>query len=125
MSRARRVLLIEDDAEIRGFVRLALQDEGYEVIEAEHGAAALALLARPDQSQPALILLDLRMPVMDGLAFAEAYRRLPGPHAPIVAITATRDSAGSAAAVQAAAILAKPFSLDELFAVVEHFVPHQ
>ena len=123
------MLVVEDDDEIRTFVTMALSDEGYHVMVAANGAVALDLLCHqaPDGATPLpphLILLDLRMPVMDGWAFARAYRSLPPPHAPIVAVTATRDTADSAAQVQADGMLAKPFDLDDLLATVAHFTQH-
>jgi CheY-like chemotaxis protein len=123
MTGRARVLVVEDDDEIRGFVTMALAEEGYDIQEASHGAAALALLTGPDAVQPHLILLDLRMPVMDGWAFAAAYRQLQlaGDHAAIVAVTATRDVSDSAAQVQADAVLAKPFDLDALLDVVARY----
>jgi CheY-like chemotaxis protein len=114
-------LVVEDEDEIRALVSMALGDEGYEVLAAANGAAALERLAQPGTAPPDLILLDLRMPVMDGWAFAEAYRRLPGPHAPMVAVTASRDVAASAAQIQADGFLSKPFELDDLLATVARF----
>src|SRR5919199_497806 len=87
MGETKRVLVVEDDESIRECVQVVLEDEGYDVIEASDGAAALALL---DTVWPDVILLDMLMPGMDGWAFAVAYRQRPGPHAPIVVITAAR-----------------------------------
>lgn len=117
---SRRILLVDDDESIRQFVALALSDAGHEVVTAENGRDALALAAR---SRPDLIVLDLRMPVMDGWAFAQEYRATPRPHAPIVVLTAARDAAQSAAEVQAEACLAKPFALADLLAVVAGLLP--
>ena len=109
------ILLIEDDPGIRGVVRMTLEDEGYAVVEATDGAAALELARRHG---PSLILLDMRMPGLNGWQFAESYRALPGAHAPIVVLTAGQDAAGRAAEVGADDYLDKPFELDELVAVV-------
>ncbi len=117
MSEAQHVLVVDDDESIRDFVHTALVDDGYEVTEAPDGAAALALVAlrRPD-----VILLDMLMPVMDGWAFARAYRQTAGPHAPIIVVSAARDTATRAADINAAGILAKPFRLEALFDCVRH-----
>jgi two-component system, chemotaxis family, chemotaxis protein CheY len=113
------VLVVDDDESIRQFIRLALTMEGYEVLTAADGQAALdAVTARP----PRLILLDMRMPVMDGWGFARAYRQRPGPHAAIVVLTAARDAAASAAAVEADDFLPKPFELKELLRLVARLV---
>jgi CheY-like chemotaxis protein len=116
------ILVVDDDPVILSLVAGTLEDEGYKTVTAPHGAAALELLARRREAgepPPASILLDMRMPIMDGWAFAEAYRRTSGPHAPIVVVTAAHDAADRAAEIDADAVLAKPFDLDELVAVVE------
>jgi len=116
VSRPRpRVLLVEDDESIQQFVEMALSDEGYQVACAGDGADALAAIER---HHPALILLDLRMPGMDGWCFAHAYRQAPGPKAPVVLLTAARDPAGQALALRADGFLAKPFELAELLDLV-------
>ena len=118
MSDQAVVLVVDDDNAIREVVSMALAAEGYEVVAAPHGAAALDLLG---QSRPNVILLDMRMPVMDGWEFARAYRQLPGPRAPMIAFTAVRDVAERAAEIGADAFLGKPFELNELFGLVERY----
>jgi CheY-like chemotaxis protein len=118
VSDAPKVLVIDDDEGIRDFVSLALTDEGYEVEGAANGAAGLAAV---EESRPALILLDTRMPVMDGIEFARVYRTRPRPHAPIVLLTAAADAASLAEEITPDAVLAKPFDLDELLALVQHY----
>jgi CheY-like chemotaxis protein len=115
----RRVLVVDDDASIRQFLRVALTDRGYDVVSAEHGQEALDAI---QQSPPDLILLDMRMPVMDGWAFAAAYRERPEPRAPVVVLTAARDAAQYAAEIEAAAFLAKPFDLRSLLRVIAELV---
>ena len=118
-SRPIRALVVDDDHDIAEMVRLALTDEGYDVVLAANGSAAL------DASRHApfdIILLDMRMPVMDGWSFAEEYRNRPGPRVPVIVVTAARDAAARAAEIDADGYLAKPFSLDELFAMIERHV---
>lgn len=111
----RRVLVVDDDAGIRQLIQMALEGSGYDVATAEDGREALrAVKSHP----PRVILLDMRMPVMDGWAFTRAYRQLPGPHAPIVVLTAARDAGEYAGEVEADAFLAKPFALRELLHLV-------
>jgi two-component system chemotaxis response regulator CheY len=110
------ILVVDDDEVIVGFVAMALKDEGYEVLKAANGAAALALTR---VHQPGMILLDMKMPVMDGWAFARAYSEQPKSSAPIVVMTAAADAAQRAADVGAAAFLPKPFELDALLELVE------
>ena len=106
------ILIIDDDDTIRACVADLLRWEGYEVQSATNGADALALLAEPGGAAPDLILLDVNMPIMDGRAFARDYRRRPGPHAPIVVMTAAPDAAERAAELEAQAVLSKPFDVD-------------
>jgi CheY-like chemotaxis protein len=118
MIEPRRVLVVDDDESIRDLVEMALSSEGHQVMTAPHGAAALEAIAI---SPPDVILLDMKMPVMDGWAFTRAYREVPGPHAPIIVVTAAQDAASRAADVAADGHLPKPFDLDELYRVVEEF----
>ncbi|HOG48286.1 MAG TPA: response regulator [Anaerolineae bacterium] len=113
-----RILIVDDDESILDFVCEAVADEGHEALTATDGAIALDLTRT---QPPDLILLDMRMPIVDGWAFAEAYQARPGPHAPLVVMTAARDAADIANDIHAAGYLAKPFALDDLLAVVERF----
>ena len=115
----RQILVVDDDESIRSFVELVLDGEGYEVITADNGAVALDIAST---QQPDLILLDMRMPVMDGWAFARAYRGRPGPHSPIVVITAAPDAGQRAAEIKADGFLGKPFDLDELLETVDRYL---
>ena len=112
------VLVVEDQDDIREFVALVLQSEGYCVATAGNGAVALEEVGRKPVQ---VVLLDMRMPVMDGWAFADAYRRQPGPHAPIVVLTAAQDAEARAAQINADDFLGKPFELDDLISVVARY----
>jgi two-component system chemotaxis response regulator CheY len=116
MTVAVQILIVDDDQEIREMVEYALAEEGYAVITAQHGAAALEVL---EQHCPSLILLDMRMPVMDGWTFARTYRQRPEPHVPIVVMTAAIDAAQWSREVSAAAVIPKPFELNRLFDTVK------
>ncbi len=118
-TQKKQILVVDDDDSIRTFVSMALADEGYTVVTAAHGAAALKSI---DQEPPALILLDMRMPIMDGWAFAQAYQQTPAPHAPIITLTAARDAAVFAGQINANSYLAKPFTLDDLLNLVSQFM---
>ena len=81
-----RVLVVDDERATRRTLRRALEAEGCEVVEAEHGEAALRRLAA---AVPDLVLLDLMMPVMDGFAFLDAVRaRDEWRGIPVVVVTA-------------------------------------
>jgi CheY-like chemotaxis protein len=114
----RPILVVDDDPAIRELIEQALGDEGYAVLTAEHGAAALQIVA---STTPAVILLDMRMPVMDGWTFARQYRAAYQPAAPIVVCTAARDAGERAAQIGADGTLPKPFKLDDLLDTVERF----
>jgi urea transport system substrate-binding protein len=113
-----RVLVVEDEAEIRDFVAMVLDSEGYWVTTAHNGAVALDQLGREPFD---LILLDMRMPVMDGWSFARAYRQSRGPKAPIVVLTAAQDAAERAEQISADGYLGKPFELDDLLELVARY----
>jgi CheY-like chemotaxis protein len=120
---SRLILVVDDDEALRRLLFGALADEGYAVMEASDGAVALA---RVHEAAPGLILLDMRMPVMDGWEFARRYRALPGPHAPIVCVTAAANGAAvevRGAQIGAVASLSKPFDLDDLLTLVGRYVP--
>lgn len=120
------ILVIDDDESIRTLLRLVLTDEGYEVVTAVDGGAALDELRRPGCGTPSLILLDLNMPCVDGRAFLRAYRDLAGPHAPVILLTGTGDVGGAGDMGDGVGVvvseLPKPFDLDELLAVVGQHV---
>ena len=117
VPRAARILVVEDDDNIRDLVDLVLSSAGYEVLTASDGAAALQVVG---SVSPDLVLLDMRMPVMDGWEFARQYRARPEPHAPIVVLTAARDAAQRAAEIHANGYLGKPFEVAELLTLVSH-----
>jgi DNA-binding response OmpR family regulator len=111
------ILVVDDDPAIRAFVQLALEDSGYEVIVAVDGLDALEATRN---CRLGLILLDMRMPGMNGWEFAEAYRRERSSHAPILIMTAGRDATPSE--IGAVGWLGKPFDLDQLITNVrQHF----
>lgn len=114
-----RVLVVDDDDHIRGLVSCALELEGYEVVAAEDGEAALEQISR---LPPDLILLDVMMPGMDGRRFSQAYRARPGRHAPIIVLTAVADAATCATEIGAASYLRKPFEIDAMLTSVDRLV---
>jgi DNA-binding response OmpR family regulator len=106
-----RVLIIEDDLDIRQVVAYVLSDEGYDVDEAADGQAGLELIER---RRPDVILLDMKMPGMDGWEFARLYRERHGHDAPIIVITAATDAEQRGVDVAADSFVAKPFDLTVL-----------
>ncbi len=113
-SRDRTVLIVEDSDDARYFMRLALEQLDYIVVEAENGAAALEVAER---ERPDIILMDLSLPIMDGLAATEKIRssdQLKG--IPIVAVTAHQETDFRAGAKAAGfdAYVTKPIDIDFL-----------
>jgi len=115
-----RVLVVVDDPTIRSLVGMAPEEVGYEVVQAASGSAALTALG-PGTLHPDVILLDMRMPGMDGWEFASRYRAQAGPKAPIVVMTAAQDAAHRAAQIAADTFLSKPFDLGALYDCVARF----
>lgn len=109
------VLLIDDDESIRRFITEALTDEGYEVSATGQGETGLKLL---DSHQFDLVLLDMRMPFMDGRNFLRAYAIRPPPRPRIVALTASRESLDDTWPYRVDGFLAKPFELDDMLNLV-------
>jgi CheY-like chemotaxis protein len=110
-----RVLVVDDDEEIRTMVSELLAGEGYQTRTVADGAQALLESAR---WQPQVIVLDLVMPRMGGREFIQAYRRVPGPRARIVALSALPRAAGIAEELGCDAGLPKPFGFDEFLQTV-------
>jgi CheY-like chemotaxis protein len=111
------ILVVEDDPEIRESLRDVLEDRGYQVVTADNGKVGLDKLHQ--MGKPALILLDLMMPVMSGEEFLKAVRQDDAlATIPVVAVSAWPKEAmrlrgGARAFVQ------KPISLKRLLTIVE------
>src|ERR1700738_4762413 len=114
-TKAKRILLAEDEAALCDFVSRNLRARGFEVYEASNGLEAVALWERED---PHLLILDIMMPRMDGL---EVCRRVREPSAvPIIVLTALDAEPDKVAALDLGAddYLTKPFGVEELLARV-------
>jgi CheY-like chemotaxis protein len=115
------ILLVEDDAAIRETVSECLSSEGYRVDAVEHGAEALARLTSGER--PALVLLDLVMPVMNGAELVARVRAEPALAALPVLLMTAAITAPREALPEVDATLVKPFDLDDLLAAVARLVP--
>ncbi|MCK6546289.1 response regulator [Myxococcota bacterium] len=123
IDRARPVLVVDDDDDIRESLLEVLGEQGFAVIGAKHGGAALEYLQQRE-SPPCLILLDLMMPVMDGAAFRA--RQLEEPAlatVPVVVMAAYADADKKSEELQPAGILRKPLHLKTLIETIERFCP--
>ena len=119
LSKQPKILVVDDDESIRELISLALEDDGLDVISAPEGESALQMIP---EIKPDLILLDTRMPVMDGREFARRYRELDDVSAALVILTAVDDPERTAADLGADGYLAKPFDLTDLTETVNRFL---
>jgi len=115
-----RVLVIDDDDALCDMLRDHLSSEGYAVATVSQGAAALELVR---DHAPAVILLDLLMPIMDGWSFAEQYRRVARDPAAIIVMSGVHDLEAVSRSLGAANHLQKPFDLASLTRVVAGAIP--
>lgn len=108
------VLVVDDDADVCEDLAFLIEHQGYRVVTAQHGEAALAKLALVDK--PCIILLDLMMPVMDGW---EMQRRLAADprlkDIPVVVVSGVADLGARPRAPQVVASLKKPIDLPQLY----------
>jgi CheY-like chemotaxis protein len=109
----KRILLVEDDEITRGAIKMVLEWEGYRVDCAANGQEALDYLH--SHGRPALILLDVMMPVLDGEEFRRRQQRDPSlAQIPVVVVSALE----AAARLDAAGHVRKPFQVEELLAAI-------
>src|SRR5258708_274767 len=113
----RPVLVVDDDDETRAAEHAVLHDGGFRVVEARDGAEALWFM---QHDPPAVVVLDVQMPGVDGPTFAQELR-MGLRHVPLILLTAARDPRHEADRCNAEAYLAKPFDSRELVQVVRRF----
>ena len=118
-----RLLVVEDDRDVRETLVRILGDAGYEVRGAADGHEAMAELRRPGGQRPGLLLLDLRMPRMDGRQLYEELGRDPDLSTiPIIVLSADGRTDAHAQLRGAVAVVAKPVRLERLLSLVESVV---
>jgi two-component system KDP operon response regulator KdpE len=117
-----RILVVDDEPAIRRFLRTSLGSQGYQVEEAEDGAAALAAMSHA----PDLLVLDLGMPGMDGFEVIRQLRE-SGATLPIVVLSVRADEAGKVRALDLGAddYVTKPFGIEELLARIRTALRHR
>ncbi len=113
-----KILIVEDDKDIREGVRILLEGEGYDVIEAENGRKGLELLSE----DPDLVILDVMMPGMSGLKTCEEIRKVS--YVPVLFLTARSQESDKLIGLMAGGddYLPKPFSYSELLGRVKALV---
>jgi two-component system, cell cycle response regulator DivK len=113
-SRDHTVLIVEDSDDARYFMRLALEDMGFLIVEAENGARAVEVA---QEERPDIILMDLSLPIMDGIRATEKIRASDGLGSiPVIAVTAHQetDFREGAKAAGFNAYITKPVDIDFL-----------
>jgi DNA-binding response OmpR family regulator len=113
------LLVVEDDPDLLALLELFLSEAGHAVRIAPDGRAALERVA---ERMPDLILLDMRLPVMNGWEFARAFAQRHGRAAPIIVLTAAENAQLRAAEIGADGWLAKPFDLDAVLSLVDRIL---
>ena len=119
---APKILVVDDEPPIRKLLRMGLNSQGYDVLEASDGKGALELLAK----KPALVILDLGLPDIDGHDLLRRIRHRQEA-LPIIVLSSRGDEAGKVAALDLGAddYVTKPFGMDELFARIRAAMRHQ
>ncbi len=111
---AKKILLVEDDIDIRENMSMVLEYEKYQVLQAENGAEAMKVLEANKSDLPDIILLDLFMPVMNGREFLDAVdanSNVDFKKIPVVLITASEQSAREDLDKRTTAVIRKPLDL--------------
>jgi two-component system, OmpR family, KDP operon response regulator KdpE len=117
-----KVLVIDDEPPMRKLLRMSLSTQGYDVVEAQNGKIALELLAQ----NPALIILDLGLPDIQGIDLLQMIRGR-NDSVPVVVLSSRDDEAGKVQALDLGAddYVTKPFGMDELLARMRAALRHQ
>jgi two-component system KDP operon response regulator KdpE len=117
-----KILIVDDEPPIRKLLRMGLRSQGYDVLEAPDGKTALDLLGE----KPALVILDLGLPDMDGHDLLRRIRHRQQ-NLPVIVLSSRGDEAGKVEALDLGAddYVTKPFGMDELFARMRAALRHQ
>jgi two-component system, NtrC family, C4-dicarboxylate transport response regulator DctD len=108
-----RILIVDDNEDMRQALIEALTLQGYHCVAADHGESAIRCL---DTDQFHLVISDYRMPVMDGIQFLETLKKRPTPSPPVILLTASKSEELWRRALELGAyvVLLKPFATQEL-----------
>src|ERR1700730_4827508 len=116
------ILVVDDDSHVLQMLQWVLEDVGFEVQTAADGAEALMQARR---HRPALVILDLGLPLLEGSQVATDLHTLYGAEVPIVLITADGHAASKGSQIGASAFLRKPFEITDLVQTVLQALNHQ
>jgi CheY-like chemotaxis protein len=117
--KAQKILIVEDNFDIRSTLVEILNLEGHPTIEASNGAVALQYIKNDKNPKPSMVLLDMMMPVMDGRAFLDALKEDPkNALVPVIIISAVADKVDTSGANEC---LGKPMDINDLLNVIEKY----
>jgi two-component system, OmpR family, response regulator VicR len=117
------ILIVDDEKPVRQFLVAAFEQEGYQVLEAHHGRHALNLLAS-SALHPDLVLSDIMMPIVGGVELCRILKADPATaNIPVVLMSAAHSRVSAVS--KADAVIAKPFDLDTLDALIERLLTHR
>lgn len=122
MTAKARILVVEDETDIRELLEIVLMSHGYQVATAENGCAGLDVL---QSFTPDLVLADLSMPELDGLGFLEGKKLLPDVAAiPVIVLSARGKNGDVMQAIErgASAYITKPFDTSVVLARIERLL---
>lgn len=114
------ILVVEDDKAIAMWISTVLAKKGYGVSVASDGQQALDYV---NQQPPSLILLDWRLPGMNGSSFLKVYAQRPHPLAPVIVMSASATLLDETLTRHSQSVLIKPFDYDALVATVKKHLP--
>ena len=122
-----RILIADDDTDLRTTLRELLSDEGYDVNEAESGEAVLTALNNGASDRPSLVIMDVRMPGKSGLDVLRELRGSLGSQLPVLVMTAFGGSNVAIEAIQLGAYdyITQPFDLEDMLATVKRYFDWQ
>jgi CheY-like chemotaxis protein len=120
MTASGDVLIADDESDMADVLRVVLESEGYSCRTVSNGEQALAEVA---SDMPGVVLLDVLMPIMNGIECARSLRQAYGRALPIVIMTAAEHVESRREEAQADAVISKPFELRELLSVVARYLP--
>ncbi len=124
MAQKSKILIVEDDDQLREILQIVLREEGFTVETVPDGQVAIDYMekAKREGGLPAMIILDLNMPIVDGWRVAAWLNADIGlREIPVIVTSATREQGEHAKSLHADAYLVKPFSTDEILGVVGLF----
>jgi DNA-binding response OmpR family regulator len=113
------ILVVDDDPDFAEAVKMTLEVNGFAVEVAFNGRVALESIER---KMPAIIILDMLMPVMDGWEFAREFRRIYGRAAPIIVLSAAESAQARASEIEAEDVLSKPFRVQRLLECIRRLL---